>query len=87
MGIPGERAVDLADRAANRTGEDKLTDVIGEGLGAVAYALLELAAALQRRDRAPDASGPPPSTGLLARVREVRQVRRIHAGARASAPQ
>jgi hypothetical protein len=42
-----ERAKTLADRAADRTGDEYQTDVIGEGLAAVAYALLEVAAAIR----------------------------------------
>lgn len=36
-----------AETAAERYGEDKQTDAIGEGLAAVAYALLEVAAAIR----------------------------------------
>ena len=36
-----------AAHAASRTGEDKLTDAVGEGLAAVTYALLDVAAAIR----------------------------------------
>ena len=42
-----DRAVRLAGEAANRAGEEKLTDAIGEGLAAVAFALLDVAAAIR----------------------------------------
>lgn len=38
-----EVAVIYADRAAQADGEEAMTDAIGTGLAAVAYALLELA--------------------------------------------
>lgn len=48
----GDHAESRADRAADRTGPDELTGAIGEGLSAVAYALLEVAQAI--RDHAQD---------------------------------
>jgi len=42
-----ELAVEHATTAAARTGEDQLTDAIGQGLAAVAFALLEVASALR----------------------------------------
>lgn len=36
-----------ADLASGRQGEAQLTDAIGEGLAAVAYAILELASAVR----------------------------------------
>jgi len=36
-----------AERAGGRTGEDKQTDAIGEGLAAVAFAPLEVASAIR----------------------------------------
>jgi len=35
MGVFGDRAESLADRAGERTGEDKQTDAIGEGASGV----------------------------------------------------
>ncbi|MCX4707151.1 hypothetical protein [Streptomyces sp. NBC_01373] len=43
----GDYAESRADMAAGREGEDKQTDAIGEGLAAVAYALLDVAAAIR----------------------------------------
>ncbi|MGW3494017.1 hypothetical protein [Streptomyces sp. NPDC001020] len=37
----GEKAAEQAKRAQNRTGDAYLTDAVGEGLAAVAYAVLE----------------------------------------------
>ncbi|MFJ4343564.1 hypothetical protein [Streptomyces sp. NPDC088915] len=37
----------LADKAAGRTGDEYRTDVIGEGLAAIAHALLEVATAIR----------------------------------------
>lgn len=48
----GTYAEGKADAAANRTGDDKLTDAIGEGLAAVAYALLDVAAAIREHTEA-----------------------------------
>jgi hypothetical protein len=42
-----DRARTLADAAGGRQGEEHQTDAIGEGLAAVAYALLEVAAAIR----------------------------------------
>ncbi|WP_412741134.1 hypothetical protein [Krasilnikovia sp. MM14-A1259] len=36
-----------ADRAAQRHGQEELTESVGEGLAAVAYAVLDLAAAVR----------------------------------------
>ncbi|MET8102964.1 hypothetical protein ABZV29_42195 [Streptomyces sp. NPDC005236] len=38
--------------ATDRTGPDSLTDAVGEGLAAVAYALLEVAAAIRENTEA-----------------------------------
>ena len=43
----GQYAESKADAAAGREGEEKLTDAIGEGLAAVAYGLLDVAAAIR----------------------------------------
>jgi hypothetical protein len=48
----GKWAERYADRAAEQQGEDKQTDAIGEGLAAVAYALLEVAAAVRENTAA-----------------------------------
>jgi hypothetical protein len=40
-------ALETADRASRQFGEDKQTDAIGEGLAAVAYALLDVAQAIR----------------------------------------
>jgi hypothetical protein len=40
-------AAETADRASRQFGEDKQTDAIGEGLAAVAYALLDVAEAIR----------------------------------------
>ncbi|MGW4808752.1 hypothetical protein [Kitasatospora sp. NPDC004272] len=42
-----DRAANYASKAAGRFGEDKQTDAIGEGLAAVAYALLDVASAIR----------------------------------------
>ncbi|MFB8407556.1 hypothetical protein [Streptomyces sp. NPDC055912] len=48
----GDYAESRADSAAGREGEDKQTDAIGEGLAAVAYALLDVAAAIREQTEA-----------------------------------
>ncbi|MER7108801.1 hypothetical protein [Streptomyces sp. NPDC000229] len=48
----GDYAESKADAAAGREGEEKQTDVIGEGLAAVAYALLDVAAAVRENTEA-----------------------------------
>jgi hypothetical protein len=48
----GDYAESRADRASEREGEDKQTDAIGEGLAAVAYALLDVAAAIREHTEA-----------------------------------
>jgi hypothetical protein len=40
-------ATSNADRASGRQGEEQLTDAIGEGLAAIAYGLLDVAAAIR----------------------------------------
>lgn len=42
-------AENYAGMAAGRRGEDELTDAIGEGLAAVAYALLDVARAIREQ--------------------------------------
>ncbi|MFD8301523.1 hypothetical protein ACFV29_04065 [Streptomyces sp. NPDC059690] len=48
----GDYAESRADRASERTGEESQTDAIGEGLAAVAYALLDVAAAIREHTEA-----------------------------------
>nr|WSS73689.1 hypothetical protein OG491_36310 [Streptomyces sp. NBC_01175] len=48
----GDYAESKADAAAGREGEEKQTDAIGEGLAAVAYALLDVAAAIREHTTA-----------------------------------
>lgn len=50
-------ASETADRAARARGQEHQTDAIGEGLAAVAYALLEVAQAI--RELASAAEGRP----------------------------
>jgi hypothetical protein len=52
LGTYGDMAEDRADRATDRSGPDSLTDAIGEGLAAVAYALLEVAMAIRENTEA-----------------------------------
>lgn len=52
MGYNGRQAERTAEQAAARWGEDKLTEAIGEGLGAIAYALLEVATAIRENTEA-----------------------------------
>ncbi|WRZ96431.1 hypothetical protein OHB54_46645 (plasmid) [Streptomyces sp. NBC_01007] len=52
QGTHGDVAESRADRATDRTGPDSLTDAVGEGLAAVAYALLEVAAAIRENTEA-----------------------------------
>ena len=49
----GDFAERYAGRASNQEGEEKQTDAIGEGLAAVAFALLEVAAAIREAGKAP----------------------------------
>lgn len=48
----GDVAESRADRASERTGDDRQTDAIGEGLSAIAYALLEVASAIRENTEA-----------------------------------
>lgn len=48
----GDYAEIRADRASDREGEDQQTDSIGEGLAAVAYALLDVAHAIREHTEA-----------------------------------
>lgn len=48
----GRTAESRADDAAGRQGEESQTDAIGEGLAAVAYALLEVATAIRENTEA-----------------------------------
>jgi prephenate dehydratase len=48
----GDYAESKADAAAMREGEEKQTDAIGEGLAAVAYALLDVAHAIREHTEA-----------------------------------
>ncbi|MET9567135.1 hypothetical protein [Streptomyces tauricus] len=41
-----------ADQAASRQGEDQQSEAVGEGLAAVAYALLDVAAAIRENTEA-----------------------------------
>lgn len=50
--IWGDYAERRADAAAGREGEEKQTDAIGEGLAAVAYGLLDVAAAIREHTEA-----------------------------------
>ncbi|MFD7645717.1 hypothetical protein ACFV4P_34315 [Kitasatospora sp. NPDC059795] len=52
MSITEHNALLHASNAAGFTGEDKQTDAIGEGLAAVAYALLDVAAAIREQTEA-----------------------------------
>jgi hypothetical protein len=45
--VYGSYAESKADMAASRTGDDDRTDAVGEGLAAIAYALLDVAAAIR----------------------------------------
>lgn len=47
MSYEKETAEALADRAKQQFGPDHQTDALGEGLAAVAYALLDVAAAIR----------------------------------------
>lgn len=47
MSMQGDIAASLADRAAGQSSEEHQTDAIGEGLAAVAYALLDIAEAIR----------------------------------------
>ncbi|MFF7130472.1 hypothetical protein [Streptomyces sp. NPDC008240] len=48
----GYQADRKAELAAGRQGEDKQTDAIGEGLAAIAYALLDIAATIRENTEA-----------------------------------
>jgi hypothetical protein len=48
----GRWAESNADKASGHTGEESQTDAIGEGLAAVAYALLEVATAIRENTEA-----------------------------------
>ncbi|MEU4466015.1 hypothetical protein AB0G20_20285 [Streptomyces sp. NPDC024017] len=48
----GDCAESRADAAADREGAEKQTDAIGEGLAAVAYALLDVAHAIREHTEA-----------------------------------
>jgi hypothetical protein len=50
--VYGSYAESKADAAAARTGDEDRTDAIGEGLAAVAYALLDVAAAIRENSEA-----------------------------------
>ncbi|MFE7246086.1 MULTISPECIES: hypothetical protein [unclassified Streptomyces] len=52
MSTYGDYAESRADRAAERTGAEEQTDAIGEGLSAIAYALLDVAAAIRENTEA-----------------------------------
>ncbi|MET7534716.1 hypothetical protein [Streptomyces goshikiensis] len=52
MSTYGHQAERKADKAAQRTGEEYRTDAIGEGLAAIAYALLEVATAIRENTEA-----------------------------------
>ncbi|MFJ2922848.1 hypothetical protein [Streptomyces sp. NPDC087307] len=52
MSVYKDYAESRADRAAEQTGGDKQTDAIGEGLSAIAYALLDVAAAIREQTEA-----------------------------------
>lgn len=45
--VYGQSAASKADDAAGRSGDDHRTDAVGEGLAAIAYALLDVAAAIR----------------------------------------
>lgn len=53
VGNNGGMAIDLADMAANNAGE-KRVEAIGEGLAAIAYAILDLAEAIRETRPLPD---------------------------------
>ncbi|MET7930508.1 hypothetical protein ABZT43_42790 [Streptomyces sp. NPDC005349] len=48
----GARANSNAEQAAARWGEDKQTEAVGEGLAAIAYALLDVAQAIRENTEA-----------------------------------
>ncbi|MFB8273481.1 hypothetical protein ACFC96_43830 [Streptomyces sp. NPDC055955] len=50
--VYGDFAESRADRANERWGEDKQTEAIGEGLSAIAYALLDVAHAIRENTEA-----------------------------------
>ncbi|WP_159014101.1 MULTISPECIES: hypothetical protein [Streptomyces] len=50
--VYGSYAEGKADAAASRTGDEDRTDAIGEGLAAIAYALLDVAAAIRENTEA-----------------------------------
>ncbi|MEU5927108.1 hypothetical protein ABZ817_26515 [Streptomyces antimycoticus] len=47
MSMYGYQANNTAEQAAARWGEEKQTEAIGEGLAAIAYALLDVAQAIR----------------------------------------
>ncbi|MFT9670511.1 hypothetical protein ACMZ5F_11410 [Streptomyces rhizosphaericola] len=52
MTMFAEYAESRADRAADRSGEEEQTGAIGLGLSAIAYALLDVAAAIRENTEA-----------------------------------
>ncbi|MER5916620.1 hypothetical protein ABT124_41155 [Streptomyces sp. NPDC001982] len=50
--VYGDYAESKADAAAGRTGDEYRTDAVGEGLAAIAYALLDVAAAIREHTEA-----------------------------------
>ncbi|MFE3163837.1 hypothetical protein [Streptomyces sp. NPDC059224] len=50
--VYGSYAESKADTAARRQGDEYRTDAIGEGLAAIAYALLDVAAAIRENTEA-----------------------------------
>lgn len=50
--VYGTYAESKADVAAARTGDEDRTDALGEGLAAIAYALLDVAAAIRENTEA-----------------------------------
>lgn len=47
MSVQGDIASEYASKAGGRTGEEYRTDAVGEGLAAIAYALLDVAEAIR----------------------------------------
>jgi hypothetical protein len=52
MSTYGHRADRTAEQASVRQGEEEQTDAIGKGLAAIAYALLDVAAAIREHTEA-----------------------------------
>ncbi|MGW1802840.1 hypothetical protein ACWCQN_45170 [Streptomyces sp. NPDC001984] len=50
--VYGDYAESRADAAAGRTGDEYRTDAVGEGLAAIAYTLLDVAAAIGEHTKA-----------------------------------